>query len=132
MHRESLELFQKSFWGFIVNYFLSEKHRMKRAKSLSGTFDLLFSQKTDYQDLDERMTSTLAKKDKLLLVLRFPHLPLHNNPSELGARIQARKRDISLQIKNAKGTKSKDSLITITETAKKLLVNTYRNIFVTD
>jgi hypothetical protein len=59
-------------------------------------------------------------------VLRFPHLPLHNNPAELGARTQARKRDVSLQTKNAKGTKSKDSLMTMTETAKKLLVNTYK------
>ena len=64
-----------------------------------------------------------------MLVLRFAHLPLHNNAAELGARIQARKRDISMQTKNAKGTKSKDSLMTIVETAKKLGVNTFRYIY---
>lgn len=31
--------------------------------------------------------------------------------------------------KNVRGTKSKDSLMTITETAKKLLVNTYKYFF---
>ena len=127
MHCESLEFFQKSFWAFYRQLLAFKKSPNKEeVKSLSDTFDLLFSQKTDYQDLDERIASTLAKKEKLLLVLRFPHLPLHNNPAELGARVQARKRDVSLQTKNVKGTKSKDSLMTMTETAKKLLVNTYK------
>jgi hypothetical protein len=87
--------------------------------------DELFSKKTDYQDLDERIASTFLKKEKLLLVLQFHDLPLHNNPAELGARVQARKRDVSLQTKTPKGTKSKDYLMTINETAKKLCVNTY-------
>jgi hypothetical protein len=127
MHRESLEAFQKSFWDFYRQLLAFKKSpNEEKAKMLSDTFDLLFSQKTNYQDLDERIASTLEKKEKLLLVLRFPNLPLHNNPAELGARTQARKRDVSLQTKNAKGTKSKDSLMTVTETAKKLLVNTYR------
>lgn len=33
------------------------------------------------------------------------------------------------QTKNSKGTKSKDSLMTVTETAKKLVVNTYRYFY---
>jgi hypothetical protein len=127
MHRESLESFKKSFWDFYRQLLAYKKEpNEEKAKFLSDTFDLLFSQKTNYQDLDERIASTLVKKEKLLLVLRFPRVPLHNNPAEHGARTQARKRDISLQTKNAKGTKSKDSLMTITETAKKLLVNTYK------
>ena len=96
---------------------------------LSAAFDELFSTKTHYQDLDKRIASTLAHKEKLLLVLRFTHIPLHNNPAELGARVQARKRDISLQTKNAAGTKSKDSLMTVTQTAKKLGVNIFKYIY---
>jgi hypothetical protein len=61
--------------------------------------------------------------------LKYPELPLHNNNSELGARAQARYRDISFQTKNIKGTESKDTFMTIVETAKKLGVNTYNYIF---
>lgn len=127
MNFDVLEIFRQSFWDFYSQLLAFKKApNEKEADRLSTAFDKLFSKKTGYQDLDERIASTLAKKDKLLVVLRFPHLPLHNNPAELGARVQARKRDVSLQTKNAKGTKSKDSLMTITETAKKLFVNTYK------
>jgi hypothetical protein len=54
---------------------------------------------------------------------------LHNNNSELGARAQARYRDISFQTKNIKGTESKDTFMTIVETAKKLGINAYNYIF---
>lgn len=127
MHHAALETFRQSFWNFYRQLLVFKKApNEKEATHLSSAFDELFSRKTDYQDLDDRIASTLAKKAKLLLVLRFPNLPLHNNPAELGARVQARKRDISMQTKNLKGTKSKDSLMTVTETARKLLVNTYK------
>ena len=72
---------------------------------------------------------TAARKTSLLLVLRFPKLPLHNNASELGARAQARKRDISLHTMSQKGTEAKDTLMTIAETAKKQSVNIYHYFY---
>jgi hypothetical protein len=61
-------------------------------------------------------------------VLKNPEIPLHNNASELGTRDQARRRDVSFQTINEKGTESKDTFMTITQTAKKLLVNSYHYI----
>ncbi len=130
VHREILEGFRELFWDFYRDLLRFKKSPTEsEAERLTIAFDALFSRKTDYQDLDDRIASTLSNKKQLLLVLRFPYLPLHNNPAELGARVQARKRDASLQTKNAKGTKSKDTLMTITETAKKLGVNTYQYIY---
>ena len=127
LHYEALEAFRKLFWDFYRQLLVFKKAPNEdEANRLTTAFDELFSQKTNYQDLEDRIASTKSKKEQLLLVLRFPHLPLHNNPAELGARVQARKRDISLQTKNAQGTKSKDSLMTMTATAKKLCVNTYK------
>lgn len=129
-HREALAGFRQLFWDFYRELLCFKKAPTEaEADRLSIKFDELFSTKTGYEDLDERIASTLSNKKKLLLVLRFSYLPLHNNPAELGARVQARKRDISLQTKNAKGTKSKDTLMTIIETAKKLGVNTYYYIY---
>lgn len=99
------------------------------AKTLSHEFDRIFSTKTSYDQLDARIEKTKMKKDSLLLVLDYPELPLHNNNSELGARRQARYRDISFQTKNKKGTDAKDTHMTITETAKKLAVNTFNYFY---
>jgi len=62
-------------------------------------------------------------------VLRNPLLPLNNNTSELGARSQARYRDVSFHTINDKGTQSKDTFMTIVETAKKLAVNSYHYFY---
>src|SRR6476659_10639698 len=72
------------------------------------------------------LEKTKIKKESLLLVLKYPDLPLHNNASELGARTQARYRDISFHTINKKGTEAKDTLMTIVETAKKSAVNSYQ------
>jgi hypothetical protein len=55
-----------------------------------------------------------------LQVLELPQLPLHNNEAELGARVQARVRDVSFQTRSEKGTKIKDTFLTINQTAKKI------------
>ena len=101
----------------------------KRAKKLSKKFDILFSEKTGYDELDKRIAMTKSRKDSLLLVLTYPELPLHNNASELGARAQARKRDISLHTMSDKGTEAKDTFMTIVETAKKNGVNVYHYLY---
>lgn len=91
-------------------------------------FDELFATCTEYEQLNERIAKTLAKRSELLACLKQPELPLHNNASELAARVQARARDVSLHTKSEEGTKIKDSLMTISQTAKKLGVSTYEYI----
>ena len=61
-------------------------------------------------------------------MLNNPFLPLHNNDSEGGARGQARRRDISFHTMSIDGTESKDTFMTIMQTAKKQLVNFYHYI----
>ncbi len=130
LHRKELEIFLSIYWEFyhrLLDY--KEAPTFKDAKKLSNEFDVIFSIKADYDLLNERIEKTKVKKDTLLLVLKSPEIPLHNNASELGARKQARYRDISLQTQNLKGTESKDTFMTITETAKKLCVNTFNYIY---
>jgi len=96
-----------------------------KTRDLTHQFEALFSTRTGYQQLDDRIAKTLAKRKELLLVLKYPELPLHNNASELGARVQARARDISLHTMSEDGTKIKDTFMTLSQTAKKLGVRTY-------
>ena len=124
LHRECVEWVITAFWDFyqaLLNY--KQAPSEIEAERLSNAFDDLFGQQTDYALLDDRLKKTQEKKDSLLLVLQYPDLPLHNNSAELGARAQARKRDVSLQTKNDKGTQAKDTMMTIVQTARKLKVN---------
>lgn len=98
------------------------------ASQLTKDFETLFSTVTGYDDLNDRIAKIKAKQAELLLSLTHPGLPLHNNPAELAARSQVRKRDVSLQTRSPEGTKAQDTFLTITETAKKLKVNIYHYI----
>ncbi len=127
---DELKKFKTCFWdyyGDLLKY--KENPKPETAVRLASDFDNLFSTKTGYNDLDDRIKKTKNKKKELLLVLKYPWLPLHNNASELGARVEKRRQDVSLQTKSVKGTKAKDSFLTITQTAKKQGVNAYRYIY---
>ena len=89
----------------------------------------MFSTKTGYEQLDERISKTKEKKEHLLKVLTLPEIPLHNNAAELAARAKVRKRDVSLQTITDEGTKANDTFMTIVQTAKKLGVSAYQYIF---
>lgn len=122
--------FLEQFWDFYAElqaYKLAPSK--EEAERLDKEFDKLFSAVSGYAALDARKSKTLAKKDNLLLVLKFPFLPLHNNTAELGARTQARMRDINLQTVSPNGTQTKDTFATIVQTARKLGVNVYSYIY---
>ena len=128
---DELKKFKTGFWdyyGDLLKY-KDNPNSETTAARLSSEFDNLFSTKTGYNDLDDRIEKTRSKKEELLLVLKHPSLPLHNNDSELGARVEKRRQDVSLQTKSDEGTKAKDSFLTITQTAKKLGVNAYKYIY---
>ncbi len=129
-YQEKINNFLDQAWDFyhaLLDY--KDAPNTQAAEKLEQQFDQLFTIKTGYDSLDERIALTYSKKDNLLLVLTYPFIPLHNNASELGARKQARHRDIHLQTKNQKGTRAKDTFATITQTAKKLSVNIYHYLY---
>jgi len=129
-HREHLESFRKDYWAFYGRLLrFKQTPTPAAADRLSEEFDRLFATRTDYAELDDRIAKTHAKKAALLAVLRHPELPLHNNEAELGARAQARVRDVSLHTKSKAGTKAKDTFMSIVQTAKKLGVNAYDYIY---
>jgi hypothetical protein len=125
-HIDLLDVLIEQFWDYYKELLDYKKNpSLQLAKVCSERFDTLFSQTTGYEKLDKQLALTLAKKVELLLVLKFPFIPLHNNSAELGARVQARTRDIHLHTMSNEGTKTKDTLATLYTTADKLGVNFY-------
>ncbi|NIA11997.1 MAG: transposase [Nitrospiraceae bacterium] len=130
VHREKLEEFLGQYWDYYRKLIqFKETPTSEEATRLSAEFDDLFSTKTGYQALDDRIAKTMDKKSELLMALKHPEVPSHNNESELGARAQVRRRDVSLHTMTEDGTKANDTFLTIVETAKKLGVSAYDYIY---
>lgn len=95
---------------------------------MESRFDTLFATKTGYDDLDQRIAKTRAKKTSLLQVLQHPELPLHNNASELAVRQRVRKRDVSFGTRSQLGLQAWDTFMTLADTARKLGISFYAYI----
>jgi hypothetical protein len=124
-HEHALKSFLDSFWEYYARLrSYREAPTSDEAERLREDFKQLFSTKTGYDDLDKRIATTGAKSE-LLTVLDYPECPLHNNASELGARVSARRRDVSLHSRGAKGAHAMDVFTTIVQTCKKLGQSSY-------
>ena len=129
-HKKVTEDFITRFWDYyhsLIDY--KKNPSASLAEDLRKEFTEIFSTKTDYEKLDKQITLTLKKIESLLLVLKYPNIPLHNNPAEHMARWQARARDIHLHTMSQAGTQAKDALATISGTAKKLSVNVFHYFY---
>ena len=126
IHKQALEDFFKRYWEYYGRLQEYKSDPVKeQADALRKDFTELLSKKTGYDDLDCRMEVTAAKHRDLLTVLDHPDCPLHNNISELGARVSARRRDVSLHSTSEKGAHSMDVFTTIVQTCKKLSYSAY-------
>jgi hypothetical protein len=125
-HAISLDDFRTRYWAYyksLQDYRVSPTK--ERAAQLRLEFDELFSTRTGYVALDDRIVKTAAKQDELLTVLSVPEVPLHNNASELGARVSARRRDVSLHSRSTRGVRAMDIFTTLVQTSKKLGVSAF-------
>lgn len=128
-----LEIYKDDYLKFMDRYWKYYRrllrYRKKPSEALRGRlekeFDMIFSKHTDYEELNYRIEKTMSHKDKLLLVLQHPKIPLHNNLAEIALRRIVRKRDISLHTMSKAGTTLRDSVLSVIETAGKLNVSAY-------
>ena len=129
LHREQLDGFRKRFWEYYDQLCAYRQDPSpEEGQRLETEFDHLFALTTGYAALDQRIAKTQAKKESLLLVLKYPELPLHNNAAELGVRQRVRKRDVSFGPRTQAGVRAWDTFATLAETSKKLDVSFYQYI----
>ena len=123
-HRAQLHTFLTEIWEF---YELLKEYKKQPSKQqkivLEQIFDKLFSTETGYQELDERIQLTKKKKKKLLLVLTYPQIPLHNNPAEIALRELVIKKRISYGTRSENGKTAWENMMTIMDTCRKQDVN---------
>ena len=120
-HREEVNHVISQIWDFyrsLRNYKASPTEA--KAKALSDEFDKIFSQETEYIQLGRKLKKILKKKDKLLLVLTRPEVPLHTNGSETDIRDYVKKRKVSGGTRSDEGKQCRDTFISLKKTCRKL------------
>jgi hypothetical protein len=124
LHRRLLADFRTEFWAY-YRELLAYRERPTPAEAvrLEARFDAVFSTTTGFDLLDARIALTREKKAGLLLALRHPELPLHNNPAELAARRRVRKRDVSFGPRSPTGAAAWDTMMTLAATTQQLGVS---------
>jgi len=123
-HRDQLHTFLTEIWEFYELLKEYKKQPSKQQKKvLRQRFDKLFSTETGYQELDERIRLTRKKKKKLLLVLTYPQISLHNNPAEIALRELVIKKRISYGTRSEDGKVAWENMMTILDTCRKQGVN---------
>lgn len=119
--QQELAAFMDEYWNFyrkLLAY--REAPRPAEAVQLEAEFERLFRRAVHHQELAKCQARTRGNKAQLLLVLRHPELPLHNNAAELAARRRVRKRDVSLGPRSPAGVRAWDTLQGLVETTRKL------------
>lgn len=130
INRKLLDGFLDEFWKFyrkLIEFKTNPVASMREA--LIAEFEVLFTQKTGYADLDDRIKKTFEKKENLLMVLEHPEIPLHNNSAENSARDRVRKRDVSYGPRTEEGAESWDTFMSIAGTARKLGVSFFKYMY---
>jgi len=124
LHQRLLDNFRRDFWTY-YHELLAYRQQPSPAEAtrLEQRFDELFGRVTGFVLLDQRIALTREKQASLLLVLRHPELPLHNNPAELAARRRVRKRDVSFGPRSPAGAKAWDTMMTLAATTQQLGVS---------
>jgi len=128
-HLELLSDFRKQFWDFYHELLAYQQHpTTEESARLETSFDELFSTCTGYAALDARIAKTRAKKASLLMVLKYPQIPVHNNPVELEARQRVRKRDVSFGPRTQDGVRAWDTFMSLVATTRKLDISFHQYI----
>ena len=119
-NQAKLKEFLQMIYDFYEQLKEYKKHPTQRQKKfLEKRFDEIFSMETGYKQLDNRIALTRKKREKLLLVLKYPQIPLHNNPAEIALRELVIKKKISYGTKSEKGRIAWENMMTIMDTCRK-------------
>lgn len=121
LFQEELDAFLRDYWAFYAALLAyREAPAPAEAARLEGEFDALFTREVRFQPLARCLARTYGNKQQLLLVLRRPELPLHNNSTELAVRQRVRRRDVSFGPRSEAGRRAWDVYQSLAGTLEKL------------
>jgi hypothetical protein len=128
-HKLILHNFLNQLWQFydLLNRY-KEQPDIGLKIHIEWLFDSLFLPETGYTMLDEIKAATRKRKQRLLRVLDFPIIPIHNNTAEIALREGVIKRKISYGTRSIDGKYAWENMLSILDTCKKLKVSFFEYI----
>lgn len=124
-----LEQVRSEFWGLYraLKQFQLEP-TAKQSEILLARFEALVSRKTSFQSLNLVLDRIRTNQAELLRVLSHPCLPLHNNGSEREIREYVTRRKISAGTRSDAGRLSRDTMLSLKKTLRKLGISFWQFI----
>lgn len=129
IHREKLEEVLNQlgeFYHYAKAY--GRDPTVEGKKRLRKMFDAITNQTTGYEALDHQLMLTKHKRDRLLLFLDYPFLPIQNNQAERDLREFVIIRKISRETKSLAGDRSIERHLSIIQTAKKQGLDVFQTL----
>jgi hypothetical protein len=121
LRREDIERVRGQIWDFYAD--LKAYRRQPdpaRIPELTSRFTAIFTQQTTSATLNQTLQRIHHHRDKMLLVLRRPDVPLHTNGSETDIRDYVKKRKVSGGTRSDLGRKCRDTFASLKITCRKL------------
>jgi hypothetical protein len=103
-----------------------ENPNKKDKQHLEGMFDKIFTSETHSAMLNEALKRINRNKSELLLVLKRPEIPLHNNVSENAIREYVKRRKISGCTRSDSGRRARDTFTSLKKTCRKLGISFWK------
>ena len=127
--RQILEKVRQQIWKFYSELKVyKESPSQKEQSRLDEEFETIFTQKTDFETLNQALQRLHNNKSELLLVLDRPEIPLHNNLSENDIREYVKKRKVSGGTRSEAGRRCRDTFASIKKTCRKLGISFWQYI----
>jgi hypothetical protein len=96
----------------------------EKSVQLEAEFDQIFKNPTSCSKaLNQVLTRQYKNKQELLVVLKRPEIPLHNNGSETDIREYAKRRKVQGGTRSDDGRRSRDTFTSLKKTCRKLKVS---------
>lgn len=120
-HRQEIQWIRRQIWDYYAQLKRYKDRPDKRQKKrLRQRFDEIFTRKTGFATLNRTLKRIHNNKDKLLVVLDRPEIPLHTNGSETDLRDYVKKRKISGGTRSQEGRRCRDTFASLKITCRKL------------
>ncbi len=119
-HQQEVELILHQFWEWYAQakeYGINPTQEKRR--KLEERFDQIVATPIEYQELKERLLLTKKKKDRLLLFLDYPGIPIENNQAERDLRFAVILRKLTGGTRSLWGNKSLERHLSILQTIRK-------------
>ncbi len=121
LQADAVEWARSEIWDIYHKLLDYKKNPQEKLKNdIEVHFDTFCKTKTDDHIVNLALKRFYLNKDELLMVLKYPHIPLHNNLSEGDIREYVKRRKISGSTRSDEGRRCRDTFASLKKTAIKL------------